>query len=273
MSGFLPLHDIARICHRTPGGLRDIGIIDPDDVDFMPDQQATANIEAITLKPGKRIFLFQQDRFSGQFDYRTATDTRPGDTVNCELKATVRGVALDRDFWIQKILNRRVHVLLTYQDGKQRLMRNARFTATHGSGARLTDRAGYTFSATSRLAKVPPLIDETLTLPFICTGADTGPCDCIDTEMISITTTQSTYTYNVPQGRLLTAIRVRSTAAQVVKVGSAAEADDIIPATPTDANQAILGGNNALYAEVVTPLHFSGLAGTNTIHIWLLKDS
>ncbi len=256
------------------GGIKDLAIIDPDDIQSHGPQYLQPNISGITLKPGKVMYLFQQARLTGRFNYRTLNDSVAGDYITCELNAQVRGVALDRDWIVQKFMNRRIHAVVTYLNGTQRFVKNLRFTCAHDSGARRQDRVAYTFQATCRLPLPPPLIAAPLTLPYVCTGSEgSGPCDCTETTMIEINTSAASTSYDVPQGRLVTAIQVRSTSAQTVNVGTTNGGGEIAQDIPLSANQDMLTGNNALYADVLKPIYFTGLQGTNTIRIWLLHDA
>lgn len=256
------------------GGIKDIALIDPDDIQSQGAQYLQPNISGITLKPGKVMYLFQQARLTGRFQYQTNTDASAGDYVTCELNAQVRGVALDRDWIVQKFMNRRIHAVVTYLNGTQRYVKNLRFRATHDSGARKQDRVSYSFTATSRLLLPPPLIAAPLNLPYVCTGAgDSGPCDCTETTMIEISTSAPSTSYTVPQGRLVTAIQVKSNAGQTVNVGLTDGGGEIAQDIPLAANQDMLTGNNALYADVTKTIYFTGLQGNNTIRIWLLHDA
>jgi hypothetical protein len=91
--------------------------------------------------------------------------------------------------------------------------------------------------------------------------------------MIEITTSAPNTSYTVPQGRLVTAIQVKSTANQTVNVGITNGGGEIAQDIPLLANQDMLTGNNALYADVTKTIYFTGLTGTNTIRIWLLHDA
>lgn len=80
----------------------------------------------------------------------------------------------------------------------------------------------------------------------------------------------TTFTYNVPAGKLLKAIYVKSDAAMTFRIGTTAGGDDLVPNTSINAGQYVLQGENFLYAETITPIYFSGLAGNSTLKIYLL---
>ncbi len=83
--------------------------------------------------------------------------------------------------------------------------------------------------------------------------------------------TGDTYMAILPAGYLLVAIYLLSDAAQTPQVGSTPGGDDIGPARSADAGQAVIFAGLSVYAEVDTMLYFSGLAGTNTLKIWMIK--
>jgi hypothetical protein len=78
----------------------------------------------------------------------------------------------------------------------------------------------------------------------------------------------TTFTYNVPAGKLLKAIYVKSDAAMTFRIGTTAGGDDLVQSASTAANQYALLGDNFLYAETITPIYFSGLAGNSVIKIY-----
>jgi len=95
----------------------------------------------------------------------------------------------------------------------------------------------------------------------------------IDTGLAEEETTHTaatTFTYNVPAGKMLKAIYVKSDADMTFRVGTSAGGDQLIQSASTQANQYALLGENFLYAESITPIYFSGLAGNSVIKIYLL---
>jgi hypothetical protein len=80
----------------------------------------------------------------------------------------------------------------------------------------------------------------------------------------------ATFTYQVPAGKMLKAIYVKSSAAMTVRVGTSAGGDQLVQDVSTGAGQYALLGENFLYAETITPIYFSGLAGNSVIKIYLL---
>lgn len=80
--------------------------------------------------------------------------------------------------------------------------------------------------------------------------------------------TGDTYEYTIPAGHLLLAVYVKSDAAQTVKVGTSAGADDIGGETYAPADTSIIFSGLNLYSATDTVLYFSGLEGTNTVKVW-----
>lgn len=259
------LLDIARYCTSAPGGLQDLGLIHPDDVD---------TITPLTFKPGKRMYLFQQDRFSGRLRTKQVRNSAQGDYREYSLTANVKGIRLDMDLLIQRLTNRNVHVLVSYFGGAQRLLLNVRITSDHDSGDRIGSKNGYSIEGfTQALDGVgaSKLLDAALVLPTISTGgSDPDPGAGMDGTVVTLTTSDSTYSYTIPAGKLLTAIYLKSTAAQTPSIGLGPGTNEIMDAVPLASGQYGLAGNNSLYAATPTTIYFSGLTGTNTLKIWLL---
>lgn len=103
-----------------------------------------------------------------------------------------------------------------------------------------------------------------------CSVAPYVPIDTGLAEEETHHTGGSTFTYQVPAGKLLKAIYLKSDAAMMPYVGTSAGGDQLIQATPLNAGQYALLGENFLYAESITPIYFSGLAGNSVIKIYLL---
>lgn len=245
-----PLHDIERSCGKPPGGIRDIGLIDPDDI---------TSLEPLVFKSGKRIWLYQQNRFTGLLKSKQTDNSPHGDTLDYTLTAFVRGLRGEVDLLVHRLLNRRIHILVTYWSGEQKMMRYARALTDHDSGRYPGSRIGYTLTATTRHIIPATLLGGTITLPNI------------DTAMtIQISTTGSTYSYTVPAGRWLENIFVKSDSDQAVSVGRSSGAGDITDALPMTAGEYTLITGTLLYAETDTTIYFSGLEGSNSIKILLL---
>lgn len=263
------LHSIERSCSRVPGALTEIILIDPADLEEIPDYFLLPNVAALNFKPGKSGWAFQHDRLRGRLEDNTNTDQDAGDYIEYVLSCTVRNIRLDVEYLRMKLLNRRIHVVAKYGDGLQRFIPYMRLSAAGDSGERPTSRNQYTFRGLARLDKPAPLIDTELS-GSIGGGAPTPSDPGSTVEPVVITTSASTYIYSVPAGKLLTAIWVRSDAGQTVQIGTSAGGDQLGGPATLSANEPALFGSNILRPTTNTNIYFSGLAGNNTIEIWLL---
>lgn len=260
------LHAIERQCSRIPGALKQIVLIDPDDLQELPDYYVLPNVAELLFKPGKTAFTFQHDRANGRLEDTQTTDNRAGDIFEYTLSCTIRNIRLDVDYLRAKLINRRIHVVATYQDGSQRFLPYMRLSSGSDSGESRSARNGYSFKGVARLHRPAVFIAAEITgggdVP------DTGTTPAVSP--VSISTSASTYTYLVPAGKLVTAIWVKSDASQEVQVGTTSGGWEIGGPAAADAGDPIIFGSNLLRPETSTPIYFSGLAGNNTIEIWLL---
>lgn len=257
----LPLLDIERSCGKHVGGLRDLGLIDPADL---------VSVEPLVFKSGKRIFLFQQNRFTGRLRRKHNDSSKAGDTQDYQLTGFVKGIRGDMDLLAMRFMNRRIHILVTYWGDTQRLLKFTRPLTDHDSGDRLGSRIGYNLEATCRQIGSGTLIGSPIELPTIETGTgDPDPEPGGGPEVI-IVEDEADHTFTIPAGKLLTAVYIKGDSNQTVTVGLSSTSGEIMEGVPLLANQWSLSGNNSLYAETPTPIYFSGLTGTNIIKIWLL---
>lgn len=105
---------------------------------------------------------------------------------------------------------------------------------------------------------------------YECAVVPYVPIDTGLAEEYTGSTGGATFTYQVPAGKLLKAIYVKSDSAMTFQVGTSADGDELIQATSINAGQYALLGENLLYADALTPIYFSGLSGNTTIKIYLL---
>ena len=262
------LHSIERSCTRVQGAIHEIILIDPDDLEELPDYYLIPSVAELNFKPGKAAWVFQHDRLRGRLEDNTNTDNDNGDYFEYILTCTVRNIRLDVEYLRRKLINRRIHVVAKYGDGLQRFLPYMRLAAAGDSGERPATRNQYTFRGITRTDKPAPLIDTELSGSIGGTPAPGDPESTVTP--VVITTSDPTYIYELPEGKLLTAIWIRSDDAQTVLVGTSAGGDHLGgPATLT-ANEPALFGSNMLRPTTATNIYFSGLAGNNTIEIWLL---
>lgn len=84
--------------------------------------------------------------------------------------------------------------------------------------------------------------------------------------------TGDTYQYIVPAGHLLVAVYLKSDEAQIALVGTTAGGDQVGGPAAGSAGEPIIFSGLNLFAETDTTLYFSGLAGTNVVKIWTIKN-
>lgn len=262
------LHSIERSCTRVQGAISEIILIDPDDLEEVPDYFIVPTVDELNFKPGKSGWVFQHDRLRGRLEDNTNTDQDAGDYFEYILTCTVRNIRLDVEYLRMKLINRRIHVVAKYGDGLQRFLPYMRLSAAGDSGERLASRNQYTFRGIARTEKPAPLIDTELSGSIGGTPTPTDP-DSTVTPVVIITSA-STYTYTVPADKLLAAIWVRSDAGQTVQIGTSSGGDELGGPATLASNEPALFGSHLLRPTTNTNIYFSGLAGNNTIEIWLL---
>lgn len=157
------LHDIARICAAVPGGCRSLTLIVPTDVDALPEQFCVPNVADLTLLSGKVAYRIEFDRYSCRHIERTNTGNRAGDTFDSTLTFTLKKIRLDVEWLRSKLANRRIHVILEYATGIQRLLLNMRVASDADSGDRIGSPSRYSFSLTGTASAPAPLINSSLT--------------------------------------------------------------------------------------------------------------
>ncbi len=231
---------------------------------FVPD------VAALSFKPGKTAYAFEHQLRTARLEDDTPINEQPGDFITYTLTAGIKPVRADVELLRLKLLNRRIHAVVRYQDGYQRLLPNIRLRAKSDSGARLTDRNGYTFTGTCRLLSAAPLLGTT---PPVTGGGSIPPdptvCDAAVVP-VSVTITTPTYTYNVPSGRWLVGLELVGTANQEVSIGLSALGNEVDGPVFVEGLQTWVADINKIPSFTSYNLHFSGLAGTNTLRLWLL---
>lgn len=266
------LHAIEK-CSAPPPGISSLALIDPDDLNKQPVWYRTPSIDSLDFKSGKAAYIFEADRLTARITSRTSIADISGDRVDYLLQARVSGISAEVDLLRQKLLNRRVHVAATYQSGLQRFLPWMRLSADGDSGDR-SNRNAYSFSGSLRLSRITPFLQAEFNLiggPYVPPDPGSGSSGGIT--VIPITTTDSDYTYQVPAGKLLAYVWIVSDEAQVVSLGTTASGAELGGPVPLDADQAGILGSGLLRPTSNTNVYLSGLAGTNSIEIWLLSAS
>jgi len=271
LRGMVPvLHVIERKCIRIPGSLKRLVLIDPDDLATQPDWHLVPNVEALDFKPGKGAYEFELNRLTGRLSDNTNTGNDAGDFFEYTLEAKVRKVSIEFEYLRAKLRNRRLHVIGTYYDGTQRLVPNMRLTARGDSADKPSGTNGYIISGVGQLAFPAPYLDET---PVVIGGPYNPPAPedlGSGVQIVAITATGSSYTYSIPAGKWLVGWEVRSTAAQTPLLGTTPGGSELGESLPLLALETWVGQGNMLPTWSSMNIYFSGLAGTNSIQLWLL---
>jgi len=191
-------------------------------------------------------------------------------TSSSTRSSRVRNVTIETEYLRNKLRNRRLHVHATYFDDTERIVTNMRVTARGDSGGRPGERNGYTISGSAQLDKPGPYLAATPSViggPYIPpTPEDLGS----GVQIVPITATGSTHTYAIPAGKWLVGWEVRSTSAQTPKLGTTAGGNQLGESLPLLALETWVGQGNMLPTWSGLNIYFSGLAGTNSIQLWLL---
>lgn len=265
------LHAIEQPCTRIPGSLKAITLIDPHDLSDEPMWAVMQNIEALVFEPGKAGYLLEQDHLTASLTGDTDTGNESGDFCTYTLNATYRNVRGDIEFLRAKFFNRKIHVLATYRDGTMRLLPYMRLRMRDDSGLRIIDKQGYAFTATCRLSTPAPLLEAEINVAYPDGTTYTPPSsEGAGVTKIADTTTETTYTYELPAGVWLVGVYVRSDEAQTVSLGSSPATDDLGGTLSADANDQILFQCNNFRPLAPANIYLAGLAGTNSIEIWYL---
>lgn len=161
------LSSIEKICGGTIGGLVEINLIDPEDILVLPNPgcQATYTGE-IMLKPGKSMYRIYFQKQSAVFTEKSNKTSKNGDYFEQELAFSVIKDRVSVANLIQRMANKRVHVLLKYTDGTQKLILNARCVTDHTSGQRRIDKVATRFIFNSitirRALMIIPIVTDAL---------------------------------------------------------------------------------------------------------------
>lgn len=267
----VPIHGIAKICKRNEGSILQVALIDPSDLSVQPDWGILPNLAsgAISFKPGKAAYLLSIDFKPAGLSDDTDTKQLNGDVINVSLSFRVRNIRVEVDFLRAKLLNRRVHILVTLRDGQKIFYPLMRMAWKAVSGESPGQYQGYNVTAVAQYASIPPQYQGTLSLVGGNPTPPPAPPSAPEVTTTTITSSSSNYTLSIPAGKLLVAVVVRSNAAQTVQLGTSPGGAEL--GGPVD-----LSANTPLTMETVlrpfvnTNIYLSGLSGTNTIEIWQL---
>lgn len=265
------LIEIERACSYPLGSLKQVALINPNDLYSQPKWYDIPNVADLDWKPGKSAYSFPCDRQNARLTDKPVISARAGDVVEYNLSCTVRGIRLQVDWLRRRLINRRIHVVATYQDGYQKFVPWMRLLGESDSGERRNSRNQYSFTGQARLLNLAPAIAASLTPGGGGGGGgETDPPPVAGIEPVVITTSASTATYLLPAGKTLLFYYISSNADQVVDLGITASGDEINDGIEVAAGTWHLSGAPLWYAGTATTLYFSGLAGTNTIKLYIL---
>ena len=264
---FAELHAIQKACLKPAPGLLALAMVDPNDLETQPDWLQKPTISDLAFKPGKAAYAIEPDRLTARLVDKTDTRNRSGDYVEYLLTAIVSGITPSIEWIRAKLLNRRVHIIVTYQNGDQRFIPYMRLSADGDSGDKSNPQR-YSFSGSVRLSKIAPYFNGTF--PVIGgSGSGTPGTSVSDGEMVMdvFSTSSSTSTFSLPANVLLTAIYLKSNAVQNPQIGLTPGGDEL------GGPQSLAAGDPYTFAQAfrsteATTIYFSGLAGSNSIEVW-----
>lgn len=224
------------------------------------------NIDSLDFAAGKAAYSFGQKQLSGRVSDNTPTTEEAGDYFEYQLEAKLRNIHIDMETLRAKLRNRAFHVYVKYYDDSERVFPYMRLAAKGDSGEKPGTFQGYTLAGSLRSAFPAPFIGATPTindgLPPEGSGSDAG-------EVLKevVTTSSASATFTLPAGALLAAVSIRSDQDQTVSVGLTFDGEEL--GGPQD----ILADQGHTFAQSFraytdTTLHFSGLAGSNSIEVW-----
>ena len=258
--------DILRLCQPPAGGLKAIQFFDADTLTEEPVWYALPNFESLSFPSGKEPFVIEADKLTGTFTERVVTDSGAGDYYEGKLSCTVRGVRLDVEYIRRKLLNHRVHVLVTYQNDLQRFVPNMRLAIDSASGDKGTKNA-YTILGIAQYLTPAPTINSVLAPPD--GGGGGGDGDETMSPPVTLSVTGSSTSYTIAAGMLLTAIVIIGDTNQTIDIGTSAGGTDITEDFVCVGGEAAMLGSINLYSGPGKTIYFSNLTGSNTIKIYL----
>lgn len=264
------LHSIAEAC-RVPGGIKQIQFADPNDLTEQPTWNIGTSTE-LSFKPGKAAISMVPDQRSARLDGDHETGNVAGDFFSYRFECRVKSIRATVESLRAKIVGRRIHLVATYQDGVRRLVPYMRLAINDQSGTRRFDKQGYLITGTTRLLMPGPDVagNITATEPPVGGGGTTPPVTGAGAEIITITTTESTYAYLLESGKWLVGWELRSSSAQTVSVGYTSGGEELGGPVSLSPLQAFVGQGNMIPTFDDTNIYFSGLVGNNTIKLWVL---
>lgn len=263
------LHAIERACQRVPGSLKRISLIDPADLASPATWNVSDDADPFTFLPDKSAYTFEKDLLSGRLEGDTDTGNAAGDFLTYRLTATIRAIRPTVEALRAKLMNRRVHVRVIYHDDLQRLLPFMRLWAKDDTGPAWNAQQGYTFTGVTRRLMPGPGLGGNIATP-VDDDDDVPTPGPGGVTLVDISTTSSTWSYTIPVGKWLVGWEVKSNAAQEVSLGTTPGGNELDGPVWFAAGAVWVGDGNSLPTFTAHTVYFSGLAGTNSIRLWLL---
>lgn len=154
----LNLLDIEAACGPALGGLREIALIDPNDLLAPIVQYCEPVVEDVVLNTGKRSFTIKHILTNASYTDRLVLGNKAGDYYETTIAFGIKKIRVEAEQLIERLKNNFFHLLVTGADGHRRLVVNLRLEAETSTGSRLSDRAGYQFNCRARRAKKMPIM-------------------------------------------------------------------------------------------------------------------
>jgi hypothetical protein len=253
------------------GGIKSLTLVDPNDLAVQPAWNIAQTTD-LQFKPGASAFMLEQEVKSGRIQSDHDTTNAAGDFFTYNLEARVRTIRATMESFRAKILNRRIHIIGTYQNDTRRLLPYTRLAISDDSGARRGDNQGYLIRGLSSILMPGPDVRGNITIvdPPTGGGGGTPPVTGAGVQIVTISATTSTATYLIEAGKWLVGWEVRSSSAQSPALGLTASGNELGGPVDLTPLQVWVGQGNAIPTYDATNIYFSGLVGNNTIKLWIL---
>ncbi len=240
------------------------------DLATQPSWNIAQDAGELDFLPGKSAYYFTQDPRSARLEGDPDVSNSSGDFFTYRLQATMRAIRPTVESLRAKLMNRRVHVIGTYQDNVQRFVPYMRISIKDDSGARRADKQGYTLTGATRLIMPGPGVGGNIAVVPPPTGGEALILTPGSAATVNITTTSSSYSHLLTAGQWLIGWEVRSTSNQTVSAGITGGGTELGGPIYLSTPQIWVGQGNMVPTFSDINIYFSGLTGTNTIKLWIL---
>ena len=151
--------------HRCPtlGGLSKIEMVLPEYVEARPHPYLNQILDTnIQFKKGARVVVLPIEKRSADFSEECVSSRTNNDFFRQTLTFSFRKTQVEISNFNRLLENRLVCVILTYQNGEKRYVKNLRFLPRNASGKKQTDKNQYQYTLTGESLHEAPFI---LSLP------------------------------------------------------------------------------------------------------------